>query len=128
MATESERIKHLLWLLMEHHIVRYLIANTHGRCDGFEKATHHVQLSYIYVASHKFCEIDVAGRIDSKSNDTKLLYMVIHDATQKLTDHMETVIDFPVFDKRPPYEELVPKFFEEFIRLADIAYAKDEKG
>ncbi len=51
-----------------------------------------------------------------------MVYTYIHDATQKLTDYMDEVIGFPLENKRPDYDTLAPKFFEEFIRLADLEW------
>jgi len=45
--------RHLLWLLMEFPIHRYLLANTKGRLNGMEKAEKHLALSAIYVAAKK---------------------------------------------------------------------------
>lgn len=114
----NERVEHLLWLMMEDHIHRYLMANAEGRCDGYAKAMHHIELCKIYVASVRMCEVDNAGREHVDADDWTLLYSVIHDASQDLTSFMDEVIGFPITG-RPDYEVLAPKFFKEFVRLAD---------
>lgn len=126
------RIQHLLWLLMEHPIHRYLMSNAEGRLDGSEKAEQHIQMSYIYVASRQGTPIDCAPRIEYNWSFkdgpvyTEFLYKKIHDATAEgLTDYMDEVIGFPITG-RPEYNTLAPKFFKEFIRLADEAYAEVE--
>ena len=119
--TIEQRLDTALRTLMEHHIHRYLMANTHGRCSGYDKATHHIQLSYIYVANRAgFVDIDRAPRLET--TDLKMVYTIIHDASQELTDYMDEVIGFPIDDPRPDYDTLAPKFFDEFIRLADAAW------
>ena len=125
MSEDKKRIKHLLWLMMEFSINRYLMANTKGRESGGEKADNHINLSMIYVASVKFCDVDDAGQFSSEKG-RHLLYMTVHNKTQELTDFMDEFIGFPLEDTRPDYETLAPKFFEEFIRLADLAIEEDK--
>lgn len=126
LQTNEERINHLLWLLMKRAIYRYLMVNTEGRLDGSEKADRHVELSYIYVASRRGVSIGSA-RLEEHGENYNLLYSHIHDATRELTDYMDEVIGFPITG-RPDYDDLAPKFFKEFIRLADEAYDKTEQG
>lgn len=123
--TTEQRLETALRTAMDHHIYRYLMANTHGRCSGYDKATHHVQLSYIYVANRAgFVDPERAPRLET--TDLTMVYTIIHDASQALTDYMDEVIGFPIDDPRPDYDALVPKFFDEFIRLADEAWDKLE--
>jgi hypothetical protein len=124
-TNDTDRINHLLWLLMKFDIHRYLMSNADGRWDGAEKAERHINLSYIYVASRHGTPIDLAARIRFGEGIGKMLYSHIHDGTTPLTDYMDEVIGFPL-EGRPEYDELAPKFFKEFIRLADIAYAEVE--
>jgi hypothetical protein len=105
--------RHLLWLLMEHSIHRYLFSNTHGRLNGYEKAEQHITLSAIFLAYRKLCSIDKA-RTD---ND----WIKIHDATKELTDHLDTEIGFPIYECPEDYDELARKFFDRFVELADKA-------
>lgn len=119
----------MLWLLMDRHVHRYLLVNTRGREDGGEKAEHHIRMSYIYVASRMGTPIDLAARITFKRAGLyeETLYKHIHDRTQVLTSHMDEVIDFPLEEGvRPDYATLAPKFFNEFIRIADEAFAEVE--
>jgi len=132
MNTE-QRLKHALYMLMSFPIHRYLMANTAGRLDGNEKADVHLRLSNIYVASQMgIVDADGAKRVmaGAKTRDDgwvqhgTMAYTYIHDATQKLTDYMDEVIGFPIDDTRPDYDALAPKFFEEFIRLADLEWKR----
>ena len=132
MSTE-QRLKHALYMLMSFPIHRYLMANTAGRLDGNEKADVHLRLSNIYVASQMgIVDSDGAKRVmvGSKIHENgweehgTMAYTYIHDATQKLTDYMDEVIGFPIDDSRPDYDALAPKFFEEFIRLADLEWER----
>ena len=130
METENiQRINHMLWLLMDRHVRRYLLVNTRGREDGGEKAEHHIRMSYIYVASRMGTSIDLAPRITFKRAGlySETLYKHIHDRTQVLTNHMDEVIGFPLEEGvRPNYPELAPLFFKEFIRIADEAFEEVE--
>jgi len=138
MNTE-QRLKHALYMLMSFPIHRYLMANTAGREDGNEKATAHLRLSFIYVASRMgIVDVDGASRVmaGDKTHDNgwvehgTMAYTYIHDATQELTGYMDEVIGFPLEDNRPDYDTLAPKFFEEFIRLADLEWNSivDDRG
>ena len=126
---DKNRIKHMLWLLMDRHVRRYLLVNTRGREDGAEKAEHHIRMSYIYVASKMGTSIDLAPRITFKRAGLyeETLYKHIHDRTQVLTSHMDEVIGFPLEEGvRPDYQTLAPLFFNEFIRIADEAFEEVE--
>lgn len=117
----------MLWLMMSRHIRRYLLVNTKGREDGAEKAEHHIQMSYIYVASRMGVSVENAARIQFSSVFSENLYRYIHDSTQALTSHMDEVIGFPLEEGvRPDYDTLAPLFFKEFIRIADEAFARVE--
>ena len=106
--------RHLLWLLMEHSIVRYLLSNTHGRLNGHEKAEQHIQLSAIFLAYKKICSIDKARTDDD--------WIKIHNATRELTDHLDREIGFPIYERPDDYDELARKFFDRFIELAEKAF------
>jgi hypothetical protein len=107
--------RHLLWMLMEWPIHRYLLANTKGRLNGVEKAERHLYMSAIFVASKKRCSIDKAKSYDE--------WMKVHDATQKLTGHLDTEIGFPIDETDDmDYNKLSRKFFDKFIALAEEAY------
>jgi len=107
--------RHLLWLLMDFPIHRYLLSNTIGRLNGFEKAEQHLALSAIFVAAKKRCDEDQAKRYPE--------WMIVHDATQKLTDYLDTEIGFPINETDDiDYEMFARKFFDKFIALAEKAY------
>lgn len=107
----------MLWLLMEFPIRRYLLANTHGRLNGNEKAEQHIEMSAIFLACKKMCSIEKARHDDD--------WIKIHDATQELTDDLDTEIGFPIYETPEDYDELDRKFFDRFIELAERAF--DEK-
>lgn len=112
-----DRLNHTLWLLMEFDIHRYLISNAEGRESGIEKATCHMNLCNQYLASVFGCDIENARSLHDQE------FEVIHEETQELTGYMDEVIGFPLKGV-PAYEILAPKFFKEFIRLADKAMNK----
>lgn len=103
--------KQACWLHLNHAIHRYLMSNAEGRYNGGEKAERHLEMSYFYVAAVKGVEVERA-RLDHHD-----LYMAVHDTTQELTDYLDEVIGFPL-KGRPDYDDLAPKFFEHFHRLA----------
>jgi hypothetical protein len=110
--------RHLLWMLMEHSIHRYLLSNTKGRLNGFEKAEQHLAMSAIFVAAKKRCEVDQAKRHKE--------WMIVHDATQKLTGYLDTEIGFPIDETDEIYyDKLSRKFFDKFIALAEEAYGEN---
>lgn len=110
--TDKQRIKHLLWLHMSFLIHRYLLANTCGRLDGFEKAKRHRELCAIYIASQTGWEVDEADGHDH--------FMAIHDHTAKLTDYLDEEIGFSIYDEEIyDYDEYSQKFFKRFVELAD---------
>lgn len=106
--------RHLLWMLMEFSIGRYLLSNTHGRLNGFEKAERHIELCAIFIAAKTFSNIDSA-----KSHED---LMLIHDATQKLTGNLDKEIGFPIDEQPEDYDELARNFFNKFINLAEDAW------
>jgi hypothetical protein len=92
---------------------RYLMANTHGRWDGAEKATRHRELCQFYAAVHLEVEpedVELAGP----------MYAAIHEGTQALTDYLDEAIGFPL-EGKPDYDLLAPLFFERFHTLAMAA-------
>ena len=111
---DREMLKHALWLASSFTVHRYLMSNAEGRWSGAEKATCHDELCRLYVAVFRGVEVDRV-RVDLESD-----WMAVHDATQELTDHMDVAIGFPLKGV-PAYEELAPKFFAHFHRLATCA-------
>ena len=110
--------RHLLWLLMEHSIGRYLLSNTYGRINGYEKAERHIELSAIFIASKLLCSLD------SAKGDEKLLK--IHDATRELTDNLDSEIRLPLDDSEYDHNDLARKFFDRFLELAEKEWRKDK--
>ena len=111
--------RHLLWMSMEFIIARYLLANIRCRANGIEKAERHIELSTIFIASKRLCDID---KVKSKYWDEM---MKIHDATQKLTGHLDKEIGFNINDDCPEnLRDLELKFFDRFIELAEEAWEK----
>jgi len=113
-ANIKSQNRHLLWMLMEFSIGRYLLSNSYGRLNGFEKAQTHRELCAIFIASKRLCSIDRA-----KSDES---LMLIHDATQRLTGYMDEEIGFPIDEQPEDYDELARKFFDRFIELAEEAW------
>ena len=116
---QNERINHLLWMQMEFHVVRYLISNTAGRLDGYQKAHHHMKLTEIYLASLLMVDPDDVFRVEEP--DGMELQRKVHDHTQELTAYMDDIIGFPIDGENPDYKTLKHKFFKKFIILADEA-------
>lgn len=112
----SKENRNLLWLLMEFPIHRYLIANTAGREDGYEKATQHLKLSKIFVASK-------TGVNDVDEADWDLTKR-IHNATDALTSYLDTVIGFPIKEVPDDYSHFKHKFFDKFLELAEEEWDK----
>lgn len=104
--------KHLMWLLMDFDINRYLMSNADGRQDGAEKAECHFRLCKTFLAGYFKCEIDSAMSLHYTRFD------MLHSATQELTDNLPDEIGFPL-KGRPDYDKLAPLFFDKFL---DIAY------
>ena len=99
----TKREKFLLCQAIEHDVYRYLMSNTYGREDGIEKAERHINISSIIV-SFILCEKY------SERKHTEIM-MEVHDyLAEILTDRMDEVIGFPIYDKRPDYDELVIRF------------------
>ena len=96
---------------MEHSIGRYLLSNSAGRWNGYEKAEMHIELSAIFLSSKILCSIDMAKRSD--------YLMKIHDATRPLTDCLDVEIGFPIDEPPEDYDEFERKFFARFIELAE---------
>ena len=116
----EKRLNHALWLLMELDIHRYLQANTVNRWDGASKATHHINLCEIYIASIMLCK-------PKKCLQHRDYYERIHRKTQGLTSYLDEKIGFPL-DSQPTHQEYIDlsrKFFTEFITLANMVEIND---
>ncbi len=114
-ATLKAQNYHLLWLLMEYVIHRYLLSNTHGRLNGTEKAEAHLKLSAIFIAYKYRCSIDRA--------ESHEYLMTVHDATQELTGQLDKEIGFPIKDASCDidYDMFAGRFFSRFVQLAEKA-------
>lgn len=93
-------------------IARYLMANSEGRLDGFEKAQRHIELCKFYVAVARGCSDPDEAAIEYTEDLEK-----VHEATQELTGYLDERIGFPITG-RPDYDKLIPLFFEQFHELA----------
>lgn len=115
MNTPEQMFKQSCRLHLSHAIHRYLMSNTSGRMDGYEKAQRHIELCTFYVAAVRGVDdLDMVRRgLESHEED----YQAVHDATQALTDHLDEVIGFPL-EGQPDYDRLEPLFFEHFHRYA----------
>jgi len=115
-ANMSDTLVHALRLLTGLATIRYLLSNAHGRWDGAEKAVRHEELCRTYVAVFFRTTEDLARR------DHEDAYKAVHDRTQELTDNLDVAIGFPL-ESQPDLDDLAPKFFCEFHRLAMLALA-----
>jgi len=121
-------------LLVGFPVMRYLICNTPGRQDGAEKAHVHKTLCENFIAFTKLVEPDDAWdykrRTSKKYSGTPGqagfligdgLYDFVHDHTQKLTSHLNT-IGMPLdTGKQPDYDAMAEAFTREFFRLGNEA-------
>ena len=110
----SRRERFMLFQALEHEIHRYLMSNTYGREDGCEKAERHINISSILVG-FILCE--------KYSNRKHIeLMMEVHDyLAEILTDRMDEVIGFPVYEKIYDYDEYAQKFFDVIVKhIGDI--------
>lgn len=119
MKTPNNLDKHLLWMLMDFSIVRYLIANTKGRLNGLEKSNRHKELSCIFLASKLLCSYEKA------CNDDR--WIKIHDATSTLTDNMDKEIGFDINSEDLDYNYLSGKFFNRFLYYAEKCWEDIER-
>jgi hypothetical protein len=102
----TKRERFLLKELLNFDINRYLMANTHGRNDGHEKAEKHIAISKTLV-----------GYITCSASSAKdpRLWRKVHDyLADVLTNKMDEVIRFPVDTpvRGAEYQEYVEKFFD----------------
>jgi hypothetical protein len=102
-------------------IARYLMANSHGRLDGHEKAERHRDLCLIFVSA--LCDIPI-DEVRRQRNEPK--YQAVHTETQQLTGYLDREIGFPL-TSHPDYDVLEPKFFNRFYQLAVKALAKKRR-
>jgi hypothetical protein len=110
MKTIGDAFKLACQIHTDFAVRRYLICNTVGRLDGFEKASVHRELCTFYTALHLGVSVE---DVDTTCQE----YDKIHEATQALTDYMDERIGFPLYS-RPDYDSLAPVFFHHFHELA----------
>ena len=107
----TKREKFMLKEALDFSIHRYLLSNTYGREDGHERAMRHMEISQIIV-SFILCE-----KYHFKYHKSA---KGIHDyLSEILTNRMDKVIGFPVFEKPYDYDEYVDLFFERIIEHID---------
>lgn len=102
----TDREKWALRALMRFDVVRYLLANTHGRRDGGERAERHINISK-WICRFIFC------RGDENYDPDKVLdsWKVVHDFMAIiLTDKMDEAIGFPIDERPDDYDDLTNKF------------------
>jgi len=124
----TDREKWALRSLMRFDIVRYLLANTHGRLDGGERAERHINIS-------KWLCRFILCKGDENYDPSEVLdsWKVVHDFLAIiLTDNMDVAIGFPVFERPDDYDGLADKFanvifehMEEIEILVKAAIADD---
>lgn len=104
--------KQACWLHCQFAIGRYLMSNASGRQNGAEKAIRHEELCSFYVAAvNGVDDLDLVRRYHEQA------YQTVHTKTQELTDFLDEMIGFPL-NSQPDYDNLAPKFFEDFHSLA----------
>lgn len=92
-------------------IRRYLLVNSPGRGDGFEKAERHRELCKYFVSV--LCDLDI-----EKVNSLTPEYKVVHTGTQELTGYLDKEIGLPLSGDAIDFDDLEPKFFDRFYELA----------
>jgi hypothetical protein len=108
----TKREKFMLSEALDFPIHRYLLANTYGREDPIERANRHMEISGIIV-----------GFIRCKKYHEIFHFSImkeVHDyLAEILTDRMDEVIGFPVFERPHNYDELVEKFINVIFNYMD---------
>lgn len=108
----TKKEKFMLFKAMEFDIHRYLLANTYNRLDGNEKYERHVNISihlYEFLTCEKYNEIHDFPKMRN-----------IHDyLAEILTDRMDEVIGFPIYERPNDYDELTERFFNVIVKNLD---------
>lgn len=108
----TKKEKFMLFKVMEFDIHRYLLANTYNRLDGNEKYERHVNISihlYEFLTCKKYNEIHDFPKMRN-----------IHDyLAEILTDRMDEVIGFPIYERPNDYDELTERFFNVIVKNLD---------
>ncbi|MFG6573543.1 hypothetical protein ACGYLO_18265 [Sulfitobacter sp. 1A13353] len=121
-------------LLVSFSVARYLLCNTPGRQDGTEKAEVHKDLCEKFIAFDKLINPDDAWDYKRRSKTKyfgtpqrddflrgEALYDFVHDHTQKLTGHLDSIGMPKDTSKFPDYDAMEDAFTREFYRLANEA-------
>jgi len=112
MKSNSKMLKRAMRNAVSFDIIRYLIVNSPGRGDGFEKAERHREICRYFVSV--LCDIDI-----EKVNTLTPEYKAVHTGTQKLTGYLDIEIGLPMDPEVDlDYDTLEPKFFDRFYELA----------
>lgn len=111
MTIWERRAKQALRVATDFACHRYLISNSHGRWDGFEKAQSHRELCETFVATFRNVKPDQVSRLWQDDYDA------VHEATQKLTGYLDREIGFPL-EEAPDFDDMIPKFFNRFYEIA----------
>lgn len=111
LASADERNLFMLKKAMSFDIARYMLSCSHGRWDGAEKATRHINLcntfmEYILAKEEKFMSIRY-----------KDPWTAVHTGTQEFTNNLDEYIGFPL-ESRPDITALHPLFFDKFVEFA----------
>jgi hypothetical protein len=108
----TKKEKFMLFKALEFEIHRYLLANTYDRLDGNEKYERHKNISiilYEFLTCKKYNEIKNFP-----------LMRNIHDyLAEILTDRMDEVIGFPIYERPYDYDDLTVKFFNVIVNNLD---------
>lgn len=99
----TKREKYMLTEALDFPVHRYLLANTYGREDPNERAERHLEISRILVGF-------IICRRCHEFLDHKLVKSVHDYLAEILTDRMDEVIGFPVFERPRDYDEMVRRF------------------
>ena len=100
--------KYMLSEALDFAVHRYLLANTCGREDGHEKALRHMEISGIIVGFIRCERYHEVWHFQ--------IMKEVHDyLAEILTDKMDEVIGFPIFERPNDYNDLTKKFIDVII-------------
>lgn len=124
LRADAGRYRETLAIILRIHLTfaigRYLLACTHGRWSGAEKAQRHDEMCAVYAAI-------AVGRHDVDElrgeHAFEALHTRVREATREITDALDDAIGFPVDDPHPDLDLLTGRFFERFheIAMAEIS-------
>ena len=104
----TKREKYMLSAALDFPVHRYLLANTYGREDPCERAQRHLEIARVLT------EFVLCRRCHEFMDHAKI--KCVHDyLAEILTDNMDKVIAFPVFERPKDYDEMVRRFIEVII-------------